>query len=201
MAALISTLQRSRAPHILQTSKTLPPPSFSGSFFSPIQLTAVTLSRPAALLHAHAHVRCAAGSYWTGPRCLISASPSVCPHKQPHQSDHCSARGQSWTRGVLADLHRWANSRICCKFACLCRASSTNSQLHRCIVSAETEAGIFRCDRVHPSSQAQRSPIAHLASPAPTLHLCDWTKERRRKPDARHCSDTPSAIADTRQLQ
>jgi hypothetical protein len=150
MAALISALQRSGAPHILQTTKTLPPPSFSESFFSPVPPR--DHSTPPAQLHAHAHAHCAAGSYWTGPRCLISASPSCCPHKQPHQSD----RGQSWCARRPSPLGQQQNLlQICVHLS----ASPTNSQLHRCcIVSAETEAkqahsaGIFRCTGCIPPS-------------------------------------------------
>ena len=124
--------------------QTLPPPSFSKSFFSPVSPR--DHSTPPAQLHAHAHVHCAAGSYWTGPRCLISASPSFCPHKQPHQS----ARGQWWCARRPSPLGQQQNLlQICVHLS----ASPTNSQLHRrCIVSAETEAGIFRCTGcIHPS--------------------------------------------------
>lgn len=86
---------------------------------------------------------------------------------------------------------------FCCKFAGLCRAHQQNCRSTSSIVSAETDAEIFRCYKVPlsiwPSRNSDHS-IPVLASPAPTLGpaLCGIA---RRTPSLRH------AIADTRQVQ
>src|SRR5690349_6339873 len=111
MAALISALQRSGAPHILQTTKTLRPPSFSKSFFSPA--SPVTIAR---LLHSYTPTLT-----YTELPVLTGRVPAVFfllyLLSVPTNS---LTKVTVASRGALADLHRWASSRICCKFACIC---------------------------------------------------------------------------------
>jgi hypothetical protein len=185
MAALISALQRSGAPHVLQTLA-LSSPFFSescsvvlssGVITSPLHCTVTRTSAAGSLTYA---AQCFAGPRRTGPRCLVAASRSACPHRQPHLSEHCSA---VTNRGALADLHRWASSKILQQICKPLSGSPTNSQLH----CQHRECGDrgrhipFFVKGQSPCWARKEQPITFFPPrfTAPTLHRLQWTGKRK----------------------
>ena len=174
------------------------PLSCSESFFSRV----IRRDHITSALHSYTHncrpLTYAASLALTGRAPAVLLCFTFCPSPQTASPERpLQRRDQSCCARRPSPLGQ--QQEFCCKFAGLCR---THQQIRRStsrIVSAETEAGIFRCDKlllsIWPSRNSDHS-IPVLASPAPTLHCAErYAKTARRTPLLRH------AIADTRQLQ